>query len=638
MRRKALLIGEGPIRIFHVEHPIAPFSFGNAIYVNPDQHSQTEWEEIILHEYVHIRQRHTLDILFGELLIIVNWYNPFAWLIRHSIRQNLEFIADRAVIDNGHDKKGYQYHLLKVVGQTRYKLANNFNFSSLKKRIVMMNKLRSARLHLIRFLFILPLLAVLLVAFRDRLPTLQSGKHLFVNAAGIVIGLPDRMPMPGVTVIEKTTGVKTVTDTRGYYKLSIPVKGDGAQVRIEYSRTGFEGSSFQRSWPLLKQNTGLCDVGLMSLPSAPAKAVFMDIPNSLKDLPADPGYKDAMYNLKLVLQENDELNTFAATQKAHAEIALWYITEDKQKRILIHTDGTVERYGYPGTPSLARMDAEYGGLPAFMTRNDHPVSSGYLSRWAAISAQAQKDFHTTNRTAKAIIFPGDSRVIAVPVSGKAKVYDMDNDAPEERPAFEQLYGKLPDCVPTPRADHSLPVIQGATDTIPRRHDTTTGSVDYSRVLWIVDGVPKAPEWNGKDSIKAEDIASMDIYKAEEATRFFGEQGAHGVIAITTKKNRIAMAKLSTISDGAPLMVVDGSPKENGIGDLNPDSIESITVLKSTSATAIFGKKGANGVVLIKTKKDTHMHLVGKTKDAGGNPPIIVADTTTKPQDKPFPQN
>jgi TonB-dependent SusC/RagA subfamily outer membrane receptor len=109
-----------------------------------------------------------MDILFAELLTIFNWYNPFAWLIRYSIRQNLEFIADRQVVENGFDKKDYQYHLLKVVGQAQYRLANNFNFSSLKKRITMMNKIRSARVQLLKFLFILPLPAVLLVAFRDR--------------------------------------------------------------------------------------------------------------------------------------------------------------------------------------------------------------------------------------------------------------------------------------------------------------------------------------------------------------------------------------------------------------------------------------------------------------------------------------
>jgi len=167
-RKGATLSLNGGVKIYQVESPIAPFSFGSSIYINEHLHTQQEWEEIILHEYVHIRQRHSVDILVAELFCALNWYNPFAWLMRHAIRQNLEFIADQEVLSNGRDKKSYQYHLLKVVGEPRYRLATNFNFSSLKKRIIMMNRSRSARLHLLRFLFILPLLVVLLAAFRDK--------------------------------------------------------------------------------------------------------------------------------------------------------------------------------------------------------------------------------------------------------------------------------------------------------------------------------------------------------------------------------------------------------------------------------------------------------------------------------------
>jgi BlaR1 peptidase M56 len=168
LRKSARLIESGPLRIYQVDASIIPFSFGHSIYINQDLHTKQQWSDIILHEYVHIRQRHTVDILMAELMCMLNWYNPFCWLIRWSIRQNLEFIADQQVLAKGVDKKGYQYHLLTALGEPRYRLANNFNFSSLKKRIVMMNKIRSARLHLLRFLFVLPLAGVLLVAFRDK--------------------------------------------------------------------------------------------------------------------------------------------------------------------------------------------------------------------------------------------------------------------------------------------------------------------------------------------------------------------------------------------------------------------------------------------------------------------------------------
>jgi hypothetical protein len=167
IRRNATRIYHPEAKVYHVNENVIPFSFGDAIYVNTSLHTEEELNDIILHEFVHVRQKHSFDIIWSEILCILNWYNPFAWLIRNAIRQNLEFIADQSVLTHGLDKTTYQYHLLKVIGSSQYSIANNFNFSSLKKRIAMMNRLKSARVHLVKFLFVLPLLAVMLVAFRN---------------------------------------------------------------------------------------------------------------------------------------------------------------------------------------------------------------------------------------------------------------------------------------------------------------------------------------------------------------------------------------------------------------------------------------------------------------------------------------
>lgn len=172
LRSKARLLLNDEVKLYEVDEAIAPFSFGNAIFVNRQLHDNEELEKIIRHEFVHVRQRHSLDVLWGEMLCMLNWYNPFAWLIRRSIRQNLEFIADHQVLGSGVDRKQYQYLLLKVTGGTQFRIASQFNFSSLKKRIVMMNKVRTAKVHLLRFFFVLPVAAVLLLAFRS-----SMGQH-----------------------------------------------------------------------------------------------------------------------------------------------------------------------------------------------------------------------------------------------------------------------------------------------------------------------------------------------------------------------------------------------------------------------------------------------------------------------------
>jgi Zn-dependent protease with chaperone function len=172
IRRSASLVQDGAIKIYQVNKQIAPFSFGNAIFLNKNLLSPAELQEVIRHELVHINQKHTLDVMWLEVLSLVNWYNPFVWLLKLAVRQNLEFIVDRAVLmAPGADKKYYQYLLLKVVGLPNLPITNSFNFSSLKTRIMMMNKKPSNRRELVKFLLVLPVMATLLLACRDNADT-----------------------------------------------------------------------------------------------------------------------------------------------------------------------------------------------------------------------------------------------------------------------------------------------------------------------------------------------------------------------------------------------------------------------------------------------------------------------------------
>ncbi|SDH63142.1 M56 family metallopeptidase [Chitinophaga filiformis] len=139
-------------RLRITEKRVNPFSFMRNIYINPSLHSPDEFTSIIRHEQVHVRQWHTLDVLLGELNKIFYWFNPGAWLMSIAIRENLEFITDRSILRQGMDAKAYQYSLIKVSGiPYATAIANNFNFSHLKQRIMMMNKKRSSRYHLLRY-------------------------------------------------------------------------------------------------------------------------------------------------------------------------------------------------------------------------------------------------------------------------------------------------------------------------------------------------------------------------------------------------------------------------------------------------------------------------------------------------------
>ena len=647
LRRNAQPIEGLEIKVYQVDKPILPFSFGNAIYINQRLHTEKEWEDIILHEFVHVRQRHTIDILLAELVCIVNWYNPFAWLICYSIRQNLEFIADQEVLDKGVDRKGYQYHLLKVIGEPRYRLANNFNFSSLRKRILMMNRLRTARVHLLKLLFLLPLVMVLLVAFRDSGVKL-FGAHgpVYVNAAGIAIDAHDRKPIEGVVVRDQESGLQTTTDAGGFYKIQIPVVRSSAKVHLDYIKPGYDTDTRVRSIPTITQTIGILDVGVLRRPKESSSIVFI-VPGFLK-APVDPGYADAKAEMHRALKDNDDLNKYMKLQKDHPEIGLFYTTEDCRKEIVIYMDGTIERYGYPGTPGLDDLYKKYGQIDNYMA-TDHPeripgyrVNAGYLARWAEIGQRAQKDWHPANTNARAIIFPGDSRVIAVPVSGKPQVYDMDNDDSRERPQFERLYGKLPDCVPGAenKPNESMLIDGKVVPSVSRVKDTAPvenrgpiknllmigkrSSTDTAAPLYIVDGKTMPVGWD-ISAIPAAMIRDINVIAGKSAISAYGQAGRNGVVRVNSKDpghdwskeigsrnnpKTIGMIIYPGGPDHRPLFVINGrAVPDDTLQHMNPDSIASIDVMKDTAflnnpeLMKKYGNRGKYGIVFIHMKSE-----------------------------------
>jgi hypothetical protein len=153
------------VTIIHLPKGSAPFSFLRWIFINPEECCSSDLEEILHHERAHVSQLHTFDVLFSELLCAVCWINPFIWLLRNAIRENLEYLADRKVIRSGFNQKSYQYHLLRLSAQqTTSTMGNYFNVSQLKKRIVMMNKKKSSLAGLGKYALSLPIFALLLLS------------------------------------------------------------------------------------------------------------------------------------------------------------------------------------------------------------------------------------------------------------------------------------------------------------------------------------------------------------------------------------------------------------------------------------------------------------------------------------------
>ncbi|WP_171025851.1 M56 family metallopeptidase [Hymenobacter jeollabukensis] len=149
-----------------VAAPISPFSFGRHIYLNPARHPAEELPAVLLHEQVHVRQLHSLDTLLAHLHRALAWASPAAWLWLRAVQENLEFIADAAVLrESALPAKTYQYSLLRLstLGAAPA-FATPFSFITLKNRIQMMNTPESSPRQLSRYAAGLSLLLLLAAA------------------------------------------------------------------------------------------------------------------------------------------------------------------------------------------------------------------------------------------------------------------------------------------------------------------------------------------------------------------------------------------------------------------------------------------------------------------------------------------
>ena len=170
------VIKDGRFRIVEVDGDKAPCSFANSIFINPSKYDWDTYNQVLLHEKIHIQQGHSLDILIAEIVLVFQWFNPFAWLYRKELENNLEFLTDDVVLDNNIEKQSYQESLLKVSApHLSLGITTNYNQSLLKKRILMMNAKKSSIRTMWKYFFIAPLLVCLVCALNNTIVYGQVG-------------------------------------------------------------------------------------------------------------------------------------------------------------------------------------------------------------------------------------------------------------------------------------------------------------------------------------------------------------------------------------------------------------------------------------------------------------------------------
>ena len=187
----------------------SPFSIFHFVVMSVEDY-ENQRQHILTHEQKHIRMGHSYDLLLLEVVKLLQWFNPFVWLLEIDLKAIHEYQADEAVINQGIDAKQYQQLLVvKAVGNRLQPFANNLRRGSLKKRIIMMYQKKSNRWLMLKAVAIIPVTCFALYAFAtperavettetatapkdsiynvpDKLPVFQGGdntmyKHISVN-------------------------------------------------------------------------------------------------------------------------------------------------------------------------------------------------------------------------------------------------------------------------------------------------------------------------------------------------------------------------------------------------------------------------------------------------------------------------
>jgi hypothetical protein len=150
-------------RLVYIHKQSKAFSFFNFIFLGKDIPKEQQ-EDIIKHEMVHAKQKHSLDLLFFELLRIVMWFNPMIYFYQNRITLVHEYISYAEVIKTTQKKLYFNKLLSQTFEVENISFVNQFyKHSLIKKRITMMTKNKSKQIKKVKYLLLLPMLVSMLV-------------------------------------------------------------------------------------------------------------------------------------------------------------------------------------------------------------------------------------------------------------------------------------------------------------------------------------------------------------------------------------------------------------------------------------------------------------------------------------------
>lgn len=274
--RKSNYSHRGLAKIVRVHGIKSPFSFLNYVFISPSMEPD-DAEQILNHEEEHIRQKHWLDLMLAEIIRLLQWANPVVWIYTGFIRQNHEYLADIAALQQTPDPSRYRAVLLnQMFNVPVIPLSNSFSCSNSKKRFDMMEKIISSPYRKLRILFILPMAALIFYAFAT--PEYNDSSIFPDGTVRGTVSAMDGKPLAGATVLVKGTTIGTISDNKGSFRLeNVPGEASMIVTFIGYkTKTVKPDFISEMTIKLLQDTVNLSSIGVPPPPPPPPPADRVD--------------------------------------------------------------------------------------------------------------------------------------------------------------------------------------------------------------------------------------------------------------------------------------------------------------------------------------------------------------------------
>lgn len=538
---------KGSYTFIETNNNVLPFSFFKHIVYNKQQFDESELDHIINHEKVHANQFHSIDIILIQIASTVFWFNPFIWLYKKEIQQNLEFIADKRAQTISNCEKSYQTLLLKAsLPNYQFVLANNFYNTLIKKRIVMLHKSKSSKLNVWKYALVLPILAIFLMNANTKEIYIEKSAHIDASIANA-----------DPSVEKEINNILNSTEKKEL------VSGSLTDLKTTNINNEQSNKSFSKSDQDPKAPKASDDHEVVVINKDITDSELESIKKQMDNKGITVKFKGVKRNSK---NEITAIKIDVSSKKSNANYHT--VSDDPIKPISINVEND--------KISIGNSDYIHLGDHAF----------GFFSK------DGNHNVHTSGKADNVFVFSGDDDDENIVIRNADKIYTSPKSTGKAH--FISEDGN----VTAIGAKHIVikENSNGKDDTI---HVKKT---NIGNLVWV------GKEQDGKlfkikENIVLSDVGDTDTIIVKKLNKgnavWVDKEDENNIITLGTNKNRIFF---TSDEEEEPLFILNGKEiTKKEMNDLKPDSIEKVEVLKGDGATEKYGDKGKNGVVLITTK-------------------------------------